>query len=268
MGWFEEERAAAFHLALGIEECPTPEDRGRVIDLLGDLLIIEHGCRIDRARYVEIPGHRGLVLLPRGINERALDESAFHEATHYLLRHGAGWYFRRYGDMDDPRERALADYWEEHEEREVEEFLLAFLIPARLVYMIRDDHDLAELTGCAVSLVQRRRQRLRGKVVELRQPPAWSAYPHFWVSIWKRGGRPSICVGPYQDDGTDYEIPTNAEDLADLQWRINVELICFTLDEFRAKYRRYQGGPAVDGKIPLPELRAWGARLGRRESLG
>ena len=268
MGWFEEERASAFHLALGIQECPAPEQRGLLIDLLGDLLILEHGCRISRARYVELPGHRGLIMLPRGLTERQLDEAAFHEATHYLLRHGAGMYFRRHGDMDDPRDQALAAAWEEREEREVQNFLLAYVLPSRLMYLERCDHELAEQSGCSVELVQLRRQRLvAGKVLELRQPPQWSAYPHYRVTCWRSPVRPAVRIRALCEGGPLFEIPTHLEDMDDLQWRINVELIAFTREEFVAKYARYEVPPEEDGMIPLGQMAQWTARVGRRKGI-
>lgn len=261
MGWFEEERAAAFHLALGIEDCPTPDDRGHVIDLLGDLLVIEHGCRIPRARYEELPGHRGLIMLPRGLTERQLDTRAFHEATHYLLKHGASQFFRQHG------ESTLAQVWEEREEREVEDFLLAFLIPARLAYLIRSDLDLAELTGCSVQLVQLRRERLRGRVVELTRPPAWCAYPHYVVTRWHSPSNPCLRIRSRRHGGPLYEVASSPDDIHDLTWKVNVELVALTLQEFEARYGSCRVAPEEDALIPLDQIRAWTRRVGQRRSL-
>ncbi|MCC2670048.1 MAG: hypothetical protein K0Q72_2519, partial [Armatimonadetes bacterium] len=182
-----------------------------------------------------------------------------------LLRHGAAMYFRRHGNMEDPRDQALADAWEEREEREVQDFLLAYLLPSRLVYLERRDHELAELSGCSEELIQLRRQRLvAGKVVELRQPPHWSAYPHYWVTRWRSPVRPAVRIRARNEAGPLFEVPTSAEDLDDLQWRVNVELIAFTRDEFQAKYARYEVPPEENGMIPLGQMGAWTSRVGRR----
>jgi hypothetical protein len=263
MGWFQEERAEAFLLALGVQGCPGRARMPALLDLLADLLVIEHGCRIRRARYAELPDGRGLIMLPRGLTERQIDEQAFHELSHYLHGHGAAIYFRQWGDMSNPRERALAESWEAMEEREVEDFLLAFLLPSRLVYLMRDDAELAEQSDCSPELVRLRRERLRGKVYELRRPAAWSAYPHFLLTRWNAPHRPALRIRSRNEAGPLYEVPTSPEDADHLQWRLNAELVAFTYDEFATRYRAYRVDPETDAMIPLAELAGWAQRLGR-----
>jgi len=261
MGWFQEERAEAFLLALGVQGCPGRAQMPALIDLLGDLLVVEHACRIRRARYLELSDRRGLIMLPRGLTEREIDEQSFHELAHYLNGHGAAVYFRLWSDMSNPRERARVESWEHAEEREVEDFLLAFLLPSRMVYLLRHDEELAELSGCATELVRLRRERLRGKVYELRRPAGWSAYPHFWLTRWNARHRPAIRIRSRNEAGPLFEVPTCTEEADRLQWRMNAELVAFTCDEFTAKYSRYRVDPETDAMIPLSEMSGWLHRI-------
>jgi hypothetical protein len=261
MGWFQEERAEAFLLALGVQGCPGRAQMPALIDLMSDLLVIEHGCRIRQARYWELPGNRGLIMLPRDLPEREIDEQAFHELTHFLHGHGAAVYFRAWGDMSDPRERALAEAWESTEEREVEDFLMAFLLPSRMVYLLRQDEELSEQSGCSLQLVRLRRERLRGKVYELRRPAGWSAYPHYWLTRWNARHRPAIRIRSRNEAGPLFEVPTSLDDADRLQWRMNAELVAFTCDEFTAKYSRYRVEPETDAMIPLSEMAGWLQRM-------
>jgi hypothetical protein len=261
MGWFQEERAEAILLALGVEGCPGRGRMAGLVDLLGELLVIESSYRVKRARCYELADGRGLLLLPRGITEREIDEQAFHELTHFLHGHGAAMFFRTTGDMTNPRERALARAWEAAERRAVEDFLLAFLLPSRMAYLLRNDVELAEQSGCSVELVAMRRERLRGKVYELRRPAAWCAYPHFWLTRWNAPHRPAMRIRSRIEAGPLYEVPISNEDTDRLQWRMNAELIAFTCDEFTSKYSRYRVEPETDAMIPLPQLASWSNRL-------
>lgn len=263
MSWFQEERAEAFRLALGISGFPEREHMALLADFLGELLIIRRDCRIRQAK---VFGHQGraLVLLPRGLSERCVEECVFHEAAHYLLAHGMSAVLREHGDIDDPRRHRLAEAWEEREEREVEDFLLAWLLPSQLVQLLRNDADLAEESGCAPALVRRRREQLRGKIHRLTAPPKWSAYPHFLLTRRNSAQRPAIRVRSRQNRAVVYEVFA-AGDLDALQWRVNAELIALTHDEFCEKYRDCRVGDEseTEAVIPLPELGRWAQRYGQ-----
>ena len=264
MGWYQEERAMAFLLALGVQGCPERHHMAMLIDQLGDLLVIEHGCRVPRAKWTPLPGHRGLILMPRGLTADQVDEDAFHEATHFLLKHGAADALREHADLGCARDREMIRTWEDAEEREVEDFLLAFLLPAEVLSLVRRDRDLLEICCCSPELIRIRKERLGGKHYHLQRAPSWSAWSHYQVAIWDSPSRPAVRIRSNRIDGRTFEVGCPPEELDYNQWRANADLIAFTLEEFEGKYRRYQVGAERSGMIPVGEMGVWAERLRRQ----
>jgi hypothetical protein len=62
------------------------------------------------------------------------------------------------------------------EDQEAEAFAAAWFLPARLVHDIPDDASLAAQSRTSQAEVRARRADLAGRVVELREPPTWSAW--------------------------------------------------------------------------------------------
>jgi hypothetical protein len=235
-----------------VDGCPGTERLGALADLLGDLLVIQRGGLQSKA--YRLADGRVVVRLPPKLTCHELDEDAFHELSHMFLGHGLAARLRAEGEF----ERAAAA--ERTEEREVEDFLLAFLLPSPVVYLTKRDMDLAEASGCSLELVRLRKERLAGKVTYFEHPAQWAASPHFDLTRWDAPQSPAIRIRE-RDNGSLFEVPTNPDDIEELIWRINAELAVFTYDEFLAKYRRLAVPPERSARIPGGEMAAWRARL-------
>lgn len=252
MGRFQEERAQAFLWALGVEGCPGTERLGSLVDLLGDLLVIQRGGA--HSRSYRLPDGRAILRLPPRLTCNELDAHAFHELAHLLHGHGLSARLRAAGEF----ERAAA--MEATEEREVEDFLLAFLLPSPVVYLVKRDQDLCEASGCSLDVVQLRKERMAGKVVYFHHPAQWCAEPHFDLTRWDAPQSPAVRIRERETNAL-FELATNPDDIEELIWRLNAELACFTYDEFRAKYRRHQVPPERSARIPAEEMASFRARL-------
>ncbi len=256
---FEEDRAALARLAAGFPA--WVDDLGRLVDWLSPLLIPLTQPGLDRSRLLKLRDGRGLLLLPPRLSCREIDTAALEELAHFLLSHGAGDFFRLHGDMSNPRDRALADRWEEREEAEMRGCLLALLLPAALVGLYRSDGELAEAAGVSIDLVQERRRQLRGRKSFVTQPPPWSAWHAYGVTYWPSGLCPRLRIGARVADGRVFEVPVQPADLPRTRWQVNADLVALNLDEFHLKYAAAECAPSEGADLTLTELYAWAEKL-------
>ena len=249
---FPEQRAELTRLALGCPDFPERSLTRELICWLADCVMIETDCAVRRAQ-TSMVGERALIMLPRGLSAERLDEVALHEITHFLLKHRVAAFFREQGPMDLQSHRVLANRWEMAEESEVFAFLLAFFLPSRLVYVLRDA-DLVEQSGCTPELVQLRRQRLNGKYIDLREPPEWSAYWRYEVSFWDDDVKPYYRVAHREPQQRAYFIPIAPHETRQWQFRLNADLMALTVAEWQIKYRTFEAGPVQPATMSLQDL--------------
>jgi hypothetical protein len=202
-----------------------------------------------------IPYHPGpmLVLFPRDYT--AAD--GFHEVGHVVCCHGLAAYLRGAGASLRHAERVRG-----REEREANDVMLAFLLPAWLVNQAKSERDLQELaetSGIPLDVVKARRQALRGRHFFLTAAPRWSAWWH--LEVWRCGRRFEVRPkggGP----GPRWDIPGRPGEL-DLQaWELNVDLMALSPDEWAIRAAAF-GCEEGAQRVPL-DLREAVRRLERR----
>jgi len=252
MGWFYEERALVFLWVLGYDACPGQEGLERLLDLLAGLLIVQQ-ARLNRARLWRIPDGRGLIGLPLRLQHHEITWLSIHEAAHVLQGHGMAELLRSVG------QDRMAAAVEDLEEEEVEAFLLAFLLPAHVVYQVKRDTDLAELSGCSLEVVQRRRKASIPRH-HLKLPCSWCAREHFKLTHCPAPQNPVLLVEE-RETGAQFWLPAPPDDVDGLVWQLNTELMAFTPDEFRAKYQGFAVPPASSVLFSVEQFNAHRARL-------
>lgn len=256
---YHEERAALARLASGIVEWVA--DLGAFVDWLGPLLVHATDPRLQKGRLLRVGDGRGLLILPRRLSCLAIDEAALEEVIHFLLRHGAGDFFRLNGDMGNPEERALAEAWEQREEAEMRACLLAILMPAFLAVTYRSDHELAEAAGVSVELAAERRLSLRQRRFFLDYAPAWSAWHTYSVTFFPSGLCPRLRVKARIANGRVFEVPVPVGEKERTRFQINADLLALSVDEFHVKYRAAECPPAENADLSLQETYALAAEL-------
>ncbi|HTE18796.1 MAG TPA: hypothetical protein VK689_10510, partial [Armatimonadota bacterium] len=177
MNRWVEERVEAVRLALRIGGFPADEDLYRLVEWLDGCVVLRHGA-VPVGMCVHREDHRGVITLPLGLTGPERDHVLAEELGHYLLTHGMAVLLRQTAP-EDLRLYRLARRWEWHDEALAREFVQAWYLPSRLVQRIPDDWELAFQSRCSPEVVRRRRESLAGRVVELHEPPRWSAGRHY-----------------------------------------------------------------------------------------
>ena len=266
MSWHEE-RAQMARLAIGATGFLTRDQWGELIDWLARVLTVVCHTLVRKAELVPLDDGRGLILIPRRRSIKQIDWDQLHEAIHWLLQHGAVMLFAEGFDLNDPQERELMRLWEQRQEQEVLECMLAILMPEALVGQFRSDHELAEAAGVTVDLAIERRRMLRsGRRTWLREPPSWSAWQVYEVRFQPSTHWPRLRVDSKYGNGRVFEVPLKYGLERD-RFQLNADLMALTPDEFHLLYADCEVPPAEKATMTLRQMYEWIDTRAQQEEL-
>ncbi|MGV3719834.1 MAG: ImmA/IrrE family metallo-endopeptidase [Actinomycetota bacterium] len=254
--WIEE-RAEAIRLALGISGCPNSQDLLRLVDWVGTVRL--RWGDTDLASCSHRPGGWKVITLPAELAERELTLPLAHEVGHALLSLGAGSMLRQLAPADFRVER-LARRWDAQDERRANDFVLAWLLPSRLVARASwSVWELAELANVSAELVSLRRRQLRGRVVELTTAPRWSAALVYHAVVY-HGGAAALQVVRRGSIAPVFDFPAWKPHLDRDALQVNADLVALTPTEFELKYEAFRCGAPELLAVDFSALRDRAAR--------
>lgn len=237
MNLWIEERAEACRLALGVAGYPRAADTWRLLEWLAGAVSV---VTSEDAYCLHLPDGSGIIGLPS--TDDRLGEQALHELAHYLCGAGLAAYLRPHSE-ESPRLARLSRMADAKEEALCAEFVLAWLLPGRLL----SDGSAEEESQVELALIARRRERLRGRYVLLTAPPVWSASQTLALT---REDPPAVLR--LRGTRVEYAVPLGALDADAVTLQVQADLIALTDAEFAAKYRHHR----VRERHVLPDISA------------
>lgn len=234
MNRYAEERAAAILQALEIRGFPRERDVPRLIEWLGNCLVVELDPGETRASMALLADGRGHITKPDSLDESEGALSGLHELAHYLQRHGAAALFwTQYLLTRDERQARQARTATAKEEAQVRDFTWAWLLPSWL--MTGSPEQISEASGCSVAMVSERMEQLRGWVLPTGFPPQWCAYWDFSLYV-RRSALVSVVEMTSRRGGRSFIVPIEGRDLEASIRPLKADLLALTSEELALKY--------------------------------